>query len=148
MSCAQFTIEQKQKAIDRLHDERLSCVVLTACGETFTFDNKGVKDLHNLYTRNRDILRGAFVADKVIGKGAAAILIEGGVTEVYTDVISESAKELIDTSAIVLQYILLVPQIINRTSTDICPIEKLCSQCITANDCIPLITLFLQQTKQ
>jgi iron complex outermembrane receptor protein len=39
------------------------------------------------------MLDGASIADKVIGKGAAALMIAGCIKEVYADVISEAAME-------------------------------------------------------
>lgn len=44
-----------------------------------TFDGRGISDLYGILTEHPDWLRGASVADKVVGKGAAALLILGGV---------------------------------------------------------------------
>lgn len=40
-----------------------------------TFDGRGISDLYGLLTEHPGWLRGASVADKVVGKGAAALLI-------------------------------------------------------------------------
>ena len=45
-----------------------------------TFDGRGISDLYDLLTEHPGWLRGASVADKVVGKGAAALLILGGVS--------------------------------------------------------------------
>ena len=63
-------------------------------GAIRTFSGRGVSDLYGLLTREPETLRGAFVADKVVGKGAAALMVLGGVKEVYADVASAPALGL------------------------------------------------------
>ena len=48
-------------------------------GAIRTFSGRGVSDLYGLLTREPETLRGASVADKVVGKGAAALMVLGGV---------------------------------------------------------------------
>ena len=109
------------------------------------FHERGVKDLHRLLHDDRALLNGAFIADKVVGKGAAALMVAGGVREVYTDVISRGALSLFTQSGVEVEFGLLVENIINRTGTDICPVEKLCLRCLTAEECLPLIDEFIEQ---
>lgn len=59
--------------IDILHEEHHSLVV--ANGDVCTFDGRGISDLYNLLSEDPEFLRGASVADKVVGKGAAALMI-------------------------------------------------------------------------
>lgn len=75
--------------IDILHEEHHSLVV--ANGDVCTFDGRGISDLYNLLSEDPEFLRGASVADKVVGKGAAALMILGGVKEVFADVVSRPA---------------------------------------------------------
>ena len=63
-------------------------------GAIRTFSGRGVSDLYGLLTREPETLRGASVADKVVGKGAAALMVLGGVKEVYADVASAPALGL------------------------------------------------------
>ena len=81
-----------------------------------TFDGRGVSDLYRLYTEEPMTLRGAVVADKVVGKGAAALMAVMGVAEVYAHVISQPAYDLLCSSGAVVTYGTLVPNIINRTA--------------------------------
>ena len=43
------------------------------------FRERGVADLFRLLREEPQLLRGAFIADKVVGKGAAALMVLGGV---------------------------------------------------------------------
>lgn len=134
---------ERQELITQLHALQCSCIIHNN-GTTRTFHERGVKDLHRLLTQEPEILRGASLADKVVGKGAAALMIAGGVAWVYADVISQAAMELFEQSRVDVQYKQIVPNIINRTGTDICPVEKLCRNCKTAEECLPLIDKFIK----
>lgn len=145
MTTQRFTTEQKVTLIKLLHDGGHSCVVGSASGDIYTFDRRGVKDLYELLCNRPEILRQAFIADKMVGKGAAAIICAGKVQEIYTDVISQSAEALLCEHGVIVQYGQRVPHIINRAGTDICPVEKLCTECATPADCVKQISLFLQK---
>ena len=85
--------------IERLDAEQCSCVIYNG-GETRLFWERGVQDLYRLLKTEPDFLRGAFIADKVIGKAAAALMALGGVDEVFARVISSPARELLERSGI------------------------------------------------
>lgn len=135
---------ERQELITQLHALQCSCIIHNN-GATRTFHERGVKDLHRLLTQEPEILRGASLADKVVGKGAAALMISGGVRWVYADVISKAAMVLFEQSRVEVQYGEIVPNIINRAGTDICPVEKLCRNCKTAEECLPLIDKFITE---
>ena len=138
---------EREELITQLHTLQCSCIIHNN-GTTHTFHERGVKDLHRLLRQEPEILCGAQLADKVVGKGAAALMIAGGVAWVYADVISHAAMELFEQSAIDVEYRDIVPNIINRTGTDICPVEKLCRDCKSAAECLPLIDKFIKEISQ
>jgi len=110
-----------QKLIDILHEGNYSCVVSN--GKIRTFSNRGVADLYDLYKTEPEFLAGASVADKVIGKGAAAILAAGKIKRLYADVISEPALALLYEYGIDVQYNQKVAHIENRDKSGWCPLE-------------------------
>ena len=124
-----------------LHNGHHSLVV--ANGEVRTFDGRGISDLYALLTDDPGLLRGASVADKVVGKGAVALMVLGGVLEVYAGVISTPALDLFRKSDIIVRFGQEVPNIINRAGDGICPVEQLCRDSETAADCLPLIKEFI-----
>ena len=135
---------ERQELITQLHALQCSCIIRNN-GTTRTFHERGVKDLHRLLMQEPEILSGASLADKVVGKGAAALMISGGVKWIYADVISKAAMVLFEQSRVEVQYGEIVPNIINRAGTDICPVEKLCQECKTAEECLPLIDKFITE---
>lgn len=87
MTHSTLTPQERRQTIELLHSARCSCVILKD-GKPRLFRERGVKDLYRLLTTEPSSLAGAFVADKVVGKAAAALLILGGVGELHADVIS------------------------------------------------------------
>jgi iron complex outermembrane receptor protein len=112
-----------------------------------TYDNKGVRDLYTLLTTEPQVLKGAMVADKVVGKGAAALMIVGGIAELHTHIISEPAIKLLELSGIRYSFDEKVDHIENRDKTGWCPVETLCKDMPTAGQCVPLIANFIENMK-
>lgn len=84
----------------------------------------GLRDLY-MIVRNKEVsLPGSSVADKVIGKAAAVILLSHAVKGVYATILSKSALELLKRRILKLEYEKLVPAIRGRNE-DLCPFEKL-----------------------
>ena len=136
-------VETDRKAlIERLDAEQCSCVIYNE-GETRLFWERGVQDLYRLLKTEPDFLQGAFIADKVIGKAAAALMALGGVDEVFARVISSPARELLERSEIKVDFLVEVPHIINRTRTGWCPLETRCFRMHTAEECLQQIEGFI-----
>lgn len=112
-----------------------------------TFDGRGISDLYGLLTEHPGWLRGASVADKVVGKGAAALLILGGVRELFAGVVSTSALGLLKDSGLPVRFSQEVAHIVNRKGDGVCPVETLCKECTTAAQCLPLIREFVAKIK-
>lgn len=114
-----------KQLIDILHSEELTLVVRSADGSLHRFTQRGVKDLLTLVTNFPDVLRSSLIADKAVGKAAAACMVAGGVRQVHADVMSEPALKLLQDHGVLAGYGQLVDHIINRAGTDWCPMEKL-----------------------
>lgn len=114
-----------KELIALLHKGGYSCVIAQE-GSVKTFTGRGIADLYEVYTHQPEMLRGSCVADKVVGRGAAALLIAGGTRAVYADVISHSALELLQTHRVEVSYTTLTEGIINRKGDGPCPVEQRC----------------------
>lgn len=117
----------------RLNAENVRGAVISVKGEIREFHRKGVIDLFTLVTEEPEFLRGGMIADRVIGKGAALLLLKAGISEVFAFVISEPALEVLQNNDVKSSYITLQPNIINRTGDGICPVEQL-TENITSPD--------------
>ena len=114
-----------KQLIDILHDEALTLVVKSSDGTVHRFTQRGVKDLLHLVQTSPEVLHDAIVADKAVGKAAAACMVVGGIRQVHADVMSEPALALLQSHGATVGYGQLVDHIINRAGTDWCPLERL-----------------------
>ncbi len=131
--------------IETLVNGKHSLVIESMTGEIFMFDGRGVKDLYRLYVDSARVLRNARVADKVIGMGAAALMIEGGIKEYHAQVISRQALELFNRYGIDGTHDVLTEQIINRAGTGRCPLETLVCHLNDTTLMLPLIHKFVSK---
>lgn len=139
-----MTNQEEQNLIDYLFAEKCSCVLRNG-NEIRVFRGRGVADIYRLLKEEPEFLDGAFIADKVVGKAAAALMILGGVRKVFADVISRPAHNLFLQNRIKVDFTIEVPHIINRTRTDWCPLEKRCVNAVTAEDCLPIVDGFITE---
>lgn len=112
------------------------------------FDGRGVADLCTLLHDRPELLRGACVADKVVGRAAAALMIAGGVRALHTRVVSRLALDLFARSAVEVHYDVAVEHIINRTQTDWCPLERRCADARTVEECLERIDRFMEEQRR
>ena len=103
-----------------------STIAVVSNGEVFTSQERGVKPLLHLLSEKKGFLKGASVADKVIGKAAALLMVLGEIKEVHTMVISEPAIKVFEKYNIPCFYDKKVERIVNRTGDGLCPMETLC----------------------
>ncbi len=103
-----------------------STIAVVSDGEVFTSQERGVKPLLFLLKEKKEFLKGASVADKVIGKAAALLMALGEIKEVHTLIISEPAIKVFEKYNIPCFYDKKVTRIVNRTGDGLCPMETLC----------------------
>ena len=115
--------------------------------EVRTFTQRGVADLYDLYQADSAFMKGAAIADKVIGKGAAALMVLGGFKTVYADIISTPALALLCEAGIETTFAQEVPHIINRDKTGWCPLETACMELNTVEEMYPVIQNFISRIR-
>ena len=113
-----------KKAVNKLNQGGYTLVVVNGERE-YTSKLSGVFPLLDIIKNAPEVLSGACVADKIVGKAAAVLLVYAGVKEVYAKTVSSYAILVLKKAGINLVYEKKVPFIKNRAGTDICPMEKL-----------------------
>ena len=114
-------------AIDRarrlLSSDGATLSVVNGKRERIYYD-RGVKSLTDVLDSNRALLGGASVADKLVGKAAAMLMISGGVAEVYGEVMSDGAVETFEKFETKYSFGTRIQGITNRDGTAPCPMEQ------------------------
>ena len=84
----------------------------------------GIKPVINRLNESLNYFDGLIVADKIIGKASAMLLILSGVKEVYCIVLSKAGQKILEEYNITYHYDELTDYIISRKGDDMCPMEK------------------------
>lgn len=121
-----------------LNEQHLSLLVWNH-DSTFVHSGRGVKDLLQLIQTNPDRLNGAIVADKIIGKAAAALMATGGVKRVHTNIICTPARELLEEQDIAVVAHEEVLMILNRDRSGMCPIDSQIDEAQTVEQCVAIL---------
>lgn len=106
--------------------ENHTIVIMKKNASVITSDDRGVSPLIKLLKEDKLQLQDSIIADKVIGKAAAMLMIYGGVKEVYTPIISLPAIKIFNINNVKINYDKEVDRIINRKGDGLCPMETLC----------------------
>ncbi|MGI6260751.1 MAG: DUF1893 domain-containing protein [Acutalibacteraceae bacterium] len=104
--------------------ETATCILLQNGEIVHTGSGRGVKPLLAAYEQNPNLLRGAVLADKIIGKAAAMIVVLGGVRQVFALTMSTAAREYLAAHNIPSACDHEVKMIFNRTGDGLCPLEQ------------------------
>lgn len=107
-----------------LKEVKCSFVLLKdGCNNTYSNDI-GLKPIMVILRKDKNGLDGGVIADKVIGKAAALMLVLSKARAVHGVVMSQTAIRVLQEHGIAYTYDILVPFIENRTKTGACPLER------------------------
>lgn len=109
---------------EKLYEKNASLVVLYSNGEIKEYYQNRINDIKDILKENKEALKGAIIADKVIGKVAGSILTVAGVKEIYADVMSKHAVPVLEENNIKYEYKTLTEYVINNAKTGMCPMEN------------------------
>lgn len=130
-----------------LKDEELALVVVKDGEVIYKSNGRGIKPLYTAHSEMKNSLKGASIADKVIGKAAAMICADAEIHELYADLISKNALEVLEEAEISTSYGLAVPAIKNRDQSGLCPMENLSLKAENIDELLTGITNFLKNIK-
>ena len=134
-----------QQLIEILRREKCSLVVKNH-GIVTTYSKPGVRDLEHLLDHDPEALHGAVIADKVIGKAAAAMVVVGGVKELYAEVMSKKAMPFLEEAGIAYTYGTLVDTI--KEEGDRCQLEKITAPATTPEETVALLRTHFEEKKR
>lgn len=134
-----------QQLIEILRREKCSLVVKNHDIVT-TYSKPGVRDLEYLLDHDPEMLHGAVIADKVIGKAAAAMVVVGGVKELYAEVMSKRAIPFLEEAGIAYTYGTLVDTI--KEEGDRCQLEKITAPATTPEETVALLRTHFEKKKR
>lgn len=98
-------------------------IALVKNGETIVSDKRGIAPLVD-YLSEGKTFAGFSAADLIVGKAAAMLFVKAGVKSVFAKVISSAGKTYLEKHNVDVSFGEITEKIMNRTKTDVCPMEK------------------------
>ena len=108
-----------------LEQDNLNLVVVKGGQTLITSREEGVYPLFEAIMSLGDSLHGAAIADKIIGAAIAMLCLYAQIASVYAETASKEALNLLKEHRVAVASKSIVPHILNRNGTDLCPFEKL-----------------------
>ena len=106
-------------AKETMYNENQKIVIVNDNKVVYKNDGFGIKPLYLAYMKVKGQMKGASCSDRVIGKAAAWIYREADIKELYCEVITTRAKNLLIDNGIRLIFVE------DRDKTGMCPVEIL-----------------------
>lgn len=132
-----------ERAKEMMIFDGYTCVI-TLDGVAFKSKETGLQPLLDwMYSGNK--YTGWRLCDKVVGRAAAFLHIILGVREIYADVISAPAKQLLEEHNVTVNAAEIVPEILNETMDGPNPLETAVENITDANDSIMAIELAVKR---
>jgi hypothetical protein len=112
-----------EACLRRIEEEDVPCVFVRDGAIVKNGDGTGVRPLILAWETEPELLRGAVIVDKIVGKAAAMLAVLGGAAGVYGITMSAAARDYLAAHGIPAEYGTLTERIANRMGTGLCPME-------------------------
>ena len=134
-------------ARETMYNENQKIVIVNNNQIVYKNDGYGIKPLYCAFMNIKDQMKDASCADRVIGKAAAWIYKEAEIKELYCDVITTRAKNLLLDSGIEVVFEEEIDFVENRDRTGMCPVETLAKDEMDFDNLLKNIEKFLIEKK-
>jgi len=129
----------------KLRDNKGYTIAVTKDKEViYKSKSKGILPLYLAYENNIK-LDDASVADKVVGKGAAMLMVKLNIKELDTIIISKPALRYLQDNNVVVSYARLSDYIANRNKDGKCPVETMAETSLDFDAFISGVKQFLKR---
>ena len=109
----------------KLDDECLSLIIMNQGVLIFSSSKEGMLPLLEVIEKiDASKLLDSIVVDKMVGKAAALLICIFKAKKLYTKIMSLKAIQVLDEYGIEYSTEKIIPDILNKFGTDICPFEK------------------------
>ena len=102
----------------------LSLVIVKQGEPLYESSSSGINGLLQAIEKLRNSLYDSSVADKVVGRAAALLLMYSHVKEVYAATLSNEGLKVLSEHDLPVEHEGLVPKILDREGKNICPFEQ------------------------
>jgi iron complex outermembrane receptor protein len=126
------------------NDKTISLAIVKHREPVYKHSSSGVRGLFLILENQKELLKDSAVADRVVGKAAATLLVRGEISQLYTPVISSEAIKILKENKIDFDYDNQVDYILNNSKTGLCPMEKISIPLDNPDDIYNAISSFIK----
>jgi hypothetical protein len=130
-----------------LKEKKISIVIVKKEKILFESNLSGINGLLQAIKTLKGF-QGASVADKVVGRAAALLLVSSLVHEVFAETLSFEGEKILKENSISVKYNHLVPIILNKEYKDICPFEKFSLSIEIPEEAYEKLSIFVETLKK
>jgi len=131
----------------RLTENRVSLSIVKEGKILFESRSHGLKDLFGAVNKLGTSLRNASIADQIVGKAAAFLFVYSRVNSVFAVTIGEKGLKLLEQNHVSAEFRSIVPNVLNKERTDVCPFEKMVLNCRDAKEVFGILENVFKQTE-
>ncbi|MCL2556446.1 MAG: DUF1893 domain-containing protein [Firmicutes bacterium] len=137
------------KKAKQLIENGQACLVIIKGGKIVHTDTRtGITAVLDLLENSNELLKGAIIVDKVVGKAAASLFILGKIGFIYGITMSRPAKSILEEANAGIKHDIMVDVIQNRTKTGACIIEQCIYDIFNPNDALTAIKIKLEELRK
>ncbi|MBQ9784609.1 MAG: DUF1893 domain-containing protein [Clostridia bacterium] len=117
-----MTDQERAKALLYAPDAHNTCVLCKG-GEVYASEKTGIAPMMDLLESGAE-LSGFCAADRIVGRAAAMLFVLAQVKEVYAEVITDGAVQILNENGIACSWQTRTHMIVNRRGDGPCPMER------------------------
>jgi hypothetical protein len=123
----------------RLTENHVSLSIVKKGKILFESSSSGLQDLFAAVDKLGASLRNASIADQIVGRAAAFLFVYSLANSVFAVTISEKGLKLLEQNRVSAEFRNIVPNVLNKERTDVCPFEKLVLNCRDAKEAFSIL---------
>jgi len=112
-------------AKQRLSQKNLNLVIAKNGEVLFETESHGISSLLKAIKQLQENIAGSSIADRIVGRAAALLLVYSGVVAVFAVTASDGGIEVLKNNHVFHDFRRRVPRILDSKRVDVCPFEKL-----------------------
>jgi hypothetical protein len=112
-------------AKNMLIQKNLSLVIVKNGKVLFETESHGIGDLLKAINQIQNQMKGASVADRIVGRAAALLFVFSGAKAVFAVTASDGGIKVLKENRVFCEYENRVTGVLDLKRTDVCPFEKL-----------------------
>lgn len=128
-----------------LSEKGFSLVIVKSGKIIYAANDHSVKSFLNAIKKHGNELSESTVADRIVGVAVAMLCKYSKIKKIYGEVMSIKALETLLESGIITQYGMLVPEILDSSRIETCPLERIAISCKDEVECYEKLLLFFSK---